>query len=163
MRNPTYTIRNYHSKDFEKLVRLVTEVRELGRSYCSISLLDLLESLSQRLVADGRLYCSFPNNESLRARIFKERWAMVRPIGHLHYFSCMSIDYLMAKNNLTVTYRRKHEAWGGLRAILRSVFSFLVQFKLYAAIKTLSSGMLSLFAEWLGMGDQWLIISTKEK
>ena len=47
MRNPTYTIRNYHSKDFEKLVQLVTEVQELGRSYCSISLLDLLESLSQ--------------------------------------------------------------------------------------------------------------------
>jgi len=47
MRNPTYTIRNYHSKDFEKLVRLVTEVQELGRSYCSISLLDLLESLSK--------------------------------------------------------------------------------------------------------------------
>jgi len=47
MRNPAYIIRNYHSKDFEKLVQLVTEVQELGRSDCSISLLDLLERLSQ--------------------------------------------------------------------------------------------------------------------
>jgi len=47
MRNSTYTIRNYHSKDFEKLVQLVTEVQESGRSCCSISLSDLLESLSQ--------------------------------------------------------------------------------------------------------------------
>src|SRR5512135_2320135 len=47
MRNPAYTIRNYHCKDFEKLVQLVTEVQELGRSDCSISLLDLLERLSQ--------------------------------------------------------------------------------------------------------------------
>jgi mycothiol synthase len=47
MRNPTYTIRNYRPKDFKKLVQLVTEVQELGGSYCSISLLDLLESLSQ--------------------------------------------------------------------------------------------------------------------
>lgn len=47
MRNSTYTIRNYHSKDFEKLVQLVTEVQESGRSYCSISLSDLLESLGK--------------------------------------------------------------------------------------------------------------------
>ena len=47
MRNPTYTIRNYHSKDFERLVQLVTEVQESGRSYCSISLSDLLESLGK--------------------------------------------------------------------------------------------------------------------
>jgi mycothiol synthase len=47
MRNFTYTIRNYHSKDFEKLVQLVTEVQELGGPSCSISLLDLYEGLSQ--------------------------------------------------------------------------------------------------------------------
>jgi len=47
MRNPAYTIRNYRSEDFEELVQLVTEVEELGRPYCSISLLDLFESLNQ--------------------------------------------------------------------------------------------------------------------
>jgi mycothiol synthase len=47
MDNPTYIIRNYHSEDFEKLVQLVTEVQELKQPYCSISLLDLIESLSQ--------------------------------------------------------------------------------------------------------------------
>ena len=47
MRNSTYTIRNYDSKDFEKLAQLVTEVRELGRPYCLFSSLDLFESLSQ--------------------------------------------------------------------------------------------------------------------
>lgn len=47
MRNSTYNIRNYDSKDFEKLVQLVTEVEELGRPYCSISLFDLFESLNQ--------------------------------------------------------------------------------------------------------------------
>jgi mycothiol synthase len=47
MRNSTYTIRNYDSKDFEKLAQLVTEVQELGRPYCLFSPLDLFESLSQ--------------------------------------------------------------------------------------------------------------------
>jgi len=47
MRNSTYTIRNYDSKDFEKLAQLVTEVQKLGRPYCLFSPLDLFESLSQ--------------------------------------------------------------------------------------------------------------------
>jgi mycothiol synthase len=47
MRNSTYTIRNYDSKDFGKLAQLVTEVQELGRPYCLFSLLDLFESLGQ--------------------------------------------------------------------------------------------------------------------
>jgi mycothiol synthase len=47
MRNPTFTIRNYHSRDFERVVQLVTEVQELGRSDCSISLSDLFESLRE--------------------------------------------------------------------------------------------------------------------
>jgi mycothiol synthase len=47
MRNSIYTIRNCDSKDFEKLAQLVTEVQELGRLYCSLSLSDLFESLSQ--------------------------------------------------------------------------------------------------------------------
>jgi mycothiol synthase len=47
MRNSTYTIRNYNSKDFEKLTQLVTEVRELGRPHCLFSPLGLFESLSQ--------------------------------------------------------------------------------------------------------------------
>jgi mycothiol synthase len=46
MRNPIYTIRNYRSKDFKKLVQLVSEVQELGRPYYSFSLSDLFESLS---------------------------------------------------------------------------------------------------------------------
>ncbi len=47
MRNSPYTIRNYDSKDFEKLAQLATEVQELGRPYWVFSLSDLFESLSQ--------------------------------------------------------------------------------------------------------------------
>jgi mycothiol synthase len=47
MGNSTYTIRNYRSKDFKKLVQLVTEVQELAQPYCLFSPLDLFENLSQ--------------------------------------------------------------------------------------------------------------------
>lgn len=47
MSNPTYIIRNYHSEDFDKLVRLGTDVEERGQTECLISPLDLIESLGQ--------------------------------------------------------------------------------------------------------------------
>lgn len=47
MSNPTYIIRNYHSEDFDKLVRLGTEVQEPGHNGCLISPLDLIESVGQ--------------------------------------------------------------------------------------------------------------------
>jgi mycothiol synthase len=47
MRNSTYTIRNYHSKDFDTLVQLGAEVQERGQPCCPISPLDLIESVGQ--------------------------------------------------------------------------------------------------------------------
>lgn len=43
----TYIIRNYHSEDFDKLVRLGTDVEERGQTECLISPLDLIETLGQ--------------------------------------------------------------------------------------------------------------------
>ena len=47
MRNSTYTIRNYYSKDFDTLVQLGVEVQERGQPCCPISPLDLIESVGQ--------------------------------------------------------------------------------------------------------------------
>ena len=47
MSSPTYIIRNYHSKDFDELVRLVDAVQELGPVECLISSSDLLESIGR--------------------------------------------------------------------------------------------------------------------
>jgi mycothiol synthase len=47
MSNLTTFIRNYHSEDFEKLVRLATDVQELGQTGSLLSPLDLIESAGQ--------------------------------------------------------------------------------------------------------------------
>ena len=47
MSKPTYTIRNYHPEDFDKLIQLQAEVHELRQTGCLISLLDLIESVGQ--------------------------------------------------------------------------------------------------------------------
>ena len=47
MSNPPYIIRNYRTQDFDKLVQLGVEVQELGKTWCLISPLDLIESVGQ--------------------------------------------------------------------------------------------------------------------
>ena len=47
MSKPTDIIRNYHSEDFDKLVRLGIEAQERGQTGCLISPLDLIESVGQ--------------------------------------------------------------------------------------------------------------------
>ena len=47
--------------------------------------LSLVKSIGD-LIERGTVYACFPNSESLRARLSKVRWRMVRPLGHLHFF-----------------------------------------------------------------------------
>ncbi len=47
MSYPTYIIRNYHTRDFDRLVQMTVEAQELGQAECLISPLDFMESVSQ--------------------------------------------------------------------------------------------------------------------
>jgi 2-polyprenyl-3-methyl-5-hydroxy-6-metoxy-1,4-benzoquinol methylase len=53
-----------------------------------------LEIFASVAHSKSRLYCSFPNKSSLRAILGKGSWRMVRPIGHLHFFSNESVRLL---------------------------------------------------------------------
>jgi hypothetical protein len=45
----------------------------------------------------GRLFASFPCSESRPARRFVTQWSMVRPYGHVNYFSKESARRLCAR------------------------------------------------------------------
>lgn len=78
------------------VVRSLAEV-PAGGAFDMMVALDVLEHVAEpitvlkrlRLLAgDGsRLYLAFPNRESLRYVVQRDRWRMVRPLGHVHYFS----------------------------------------------------------------------------
>jgi hypothetical protein len=50
-----------------------------------------LRSLWKLAAPKARLYCAMPNRESLRARRDRQNWRMVRPLGHVNYYSKKSI------------------------------------------------------------------------
>ncbi len=63
----------------------------------------MLSTLRAHSRPSTRLYCRFPNSRSLRARIRKDRWNMVRPLGHLHYFSKQSATRMFARSGWLIT------------------------------------------------------------
>ncbi len=101
----------------------------------------LLVDLRRRAHPGTRLYCRFPNKDSLRARIRKTKWQMIRPLGHLHYFSRRSLDAAFGQTGWQLTRRSKSE---------------IVQFRFPPPVWR--PPILAMMAiDVLGLGDQWLI------
>jgi len=53
-----------------------------------------LERACLRLKEGGLIFAAFPYADSLEARTLGSQWPMVRPFGHLHYFSRKSAELL---------------------------------------------------------------------
>jgi hypothetical protein len=51
----------------------------------------ILRKLRKVAAPGATLYGAMPNTQSFRARLQKGRWRMVRPLGHVHYWSRKSI------------------------------------------------------------------------
>jgi len=108
---------------------LVRAVEELNDDDYDVAVLaDVLEHLrdpramvhfvGQRMKS-GTLYACFPNNQSLRARLAARKWRMVRPFGHLHFFSKSSLTVMLASNGFRLRDLRRTDLAGGpLRSLV---------------------------------------------
>jgi SAM-dependent methyltransferase len=117
---------------------------------------------ARKLDRGGRFYCSFPNVESFRAKCGKINWRMVRPLGHLHYFSKGSVVKLLEDNKLLAL---RIDTYDKLRAgAVKTVFAHLFQRDFRKAAGALIHTMnstLSTLIEKYGSGDQWRVIATR--
>jgi len=112
--------------------------------------LDVLEHLAdplavlkqlRRLAAPGaRLYCSVPNRQSFRARFFRTRWRMLRPLGHVNYWSRQSLTQAMQLAGFGIVKIYATDLWEPRRP------------------KTARDLVLAAI-ERLGIGDQWIAIA----
>jgi hypothetical protein len=135
-----------------ELPHIYSDITKLPRPYRADVLvaLDVLEhvndpvgtlrSLRSLTSLAGRLYCAVPNRESLRARLRREGWRMVRPIGHLHYFSKRSLFHAMFSAGFEVVNLQRTD--------LRQS----------QPIRSLRDGVHAAI-EKFGLGDQWIAIA----
>lgn len=60
---------------------------------------DYLKKISYRTKKNGLIFLTYPNSESFKSRILKDKWQMVSPLAHIHFFSEKSSKILLEKCN----------------------------------------------------------------
>lgn len=140
---------------------IVNDIKELplNLKFNRIVIFDVLEHLQNpihllkqvRRVADSdvRLFCTFPNKDSILAKCYRSKWRMIRPLGHLHFFSKESIKITLNKSG-----------WDSTKIVSSrpnciSNFDIISEF---FEIQSISSNKLINFPHELLLGqDQWYI------
>jgi SAM-dependent methyltransferase len=112
--------------------------------------LDVLEHIAdpvatlrqlRRLACPGaRLYAAMPNRVSLRAIVCRQHWRMLRPLGHVNYWSRPSVMKAFAESGFDIEDLRKTDLWES------------------RPIRTLRSAAKAAI-EYSGFGDQWVVIA----
>jgi 2-polyprenyl-3-methyl-5-hydroxy-6-metoxy-1,4-benzoquinol methylase len=138
---------------------VVADIKQLrDKHYDVVVMGDVLEhienpsemlQLVSALVSSGTLYAFFPNNESLRARCGRTNWRMVRPFGHLHFFSKQSLTIMLLSNGFQIKKLQKTDLvdphdrsnWLPSKALPMNIFMLLFQ---------------------RHFGDQWIVQAEKQ-
>lgn len=102
--------------------------------------LGLMRRLKMRVGESSVFFCSFPCKDSRPARAYRGRWAMVRPYGHLHYFSFESARNMFVLAGMVV----KDIRLARITSIPEMILSFNVRSLLYEVVK---GGMDQIYAQ----------------
>ncbi len=143
------------AKTLTDVVKDITQIDQAG--FDVIVIADVLEHLEDPLsfvksigdlIETGTVYACFPNSQSLRARLAKSKWRMVRPLGHLHFFSRQSLLIAFESNGFNVKQLAKTD---------------LIEFRCRSLFKPVRLFPVNLFLSltehfW---GDQWIVHSEK--
>ena len=120
----------------------------------------LLQALGTRLRPGGRLYLAIPNADSAEARWLQTRWSMVRPLGHLHYFSRQSVLLLLQQVGCELSYSRQTNV-GTERYKVRRAIDRVLRERRYGELRTIVSVLFKRSQDLIGRGDQWHVRAVK--
>jgi len=82
--------------------------------------LSLLEKLGKIANNSAVIYLTFPNKDCLTAKFLRGKWPMVRPIGHLHYFSKKSVKIMFGKSNWKIKKIYSYWAFNSFIDLIKS-------------------------------------------
>lgn len=141
----------------------------------AIVLQDVLEHVSDPLTAlsefleflapNAVLLMAVPWSESKLARINKVQWCMVRPLGHLHYYSRKSAELLLNKLKFVVIASNSVNIYGNYwKDFLHATLSFsygLVSPSRWTSLRARSSRLAKLITQFPGdlAGDQLCVLA----
>lgn len=128
--------------------------------------LDFLREISSKTGNSATFIITVPAGDSTEARKFGVDWEMIRPLGHLHYFSAKSIEFLADELNLEVIKIEKFRREQRTKSIMRVILFPLL--RLRHMIRRTNSTNPYLLANLINyvriaysQGDQYFVILAK--
>ena len=59
--------------------------------------IEMLKKINSKIKKGGKIFLTYPHSESFKSKILKDRWSMVSPLAHIHYFSKKSTKIMLEK------------------------------------------------------------------
>jgi hypothetical protein len=147
-------------------INIVEDINDLPQDirFDFIILQDVIEHLEnpiemlkkiKELSSSGAIIGScFPNRDALISRIKKDKWSMIRPVGHLHFFSSKSIEKMFENSGWKL--KKKYSYWPAPSALY-----YIKNFDLHSKnpLKLIGRIFRNLIFNELLLGkDQWYAI-----
>jgi len=119
-----------------------------------------LEKLAKNMKKGSLIAITTGDIESLTARIRKEKWRLIHPPTHIHYFSMKTLETLLNRNGFEVIYNRY---CGFYRSLDFTAYRILVLSKLSPGLYTyLSKWGLAQASFYLNLYDIMYVIAKKK-
>ena len=119
-----------------------------------------LQKLSPYVPSGGLIAITTGNIASLNARLSKERWRLLHPPTHIHYFTLQSLGRLLENYGFKVMYKSHCGFYRSIDNVAYNLFVLrLKNNTLYKALKTLR---VTSFDFYLNMYDIMYVIAEKK-
>ena len=127
--------------------------------------IEILKKINKKMRKNGQIFLTFPYSESFKSKILKERWQMVVPLAHLHFFSLKSTNIMLKRAGFK-TVEIKDFSFVEVRRLVRNFFKlplFILKDILKLNFKNIFKHLFEFFLNFLDLikGDQLKVVAIK--
>lgn len=172
-----WTCQGLELRSFIKGPGIKTKMEKISSQNDVVAALDVLEhvvnpikyltSINKKMKKNGKIFLTFPHSESFKSRLLKDRWSMVVPLSHIHFFSKKSSEVMLTKSGFKILFIKEFSFVEPRRLIRNTLkLPFLVLKDIFCLnIKNIFFRFFETFLNILDLlkGDQIEIVAYKIK
>ena len=127
--------------------------------------IEMLKKINSKIKKGGKIFLTYPHSESFKSKILKDRWSMVSPLAHIHYFSKKSTKIMLEKAGYKILVIKDY-SFVELRRLIRNIIKlpiFVLKDIFKLNFKNIFYRFIELFLNILDLinGDQLKVIAKK--
>ena len=124
-----------------------------------------LRSIKKKIKKGGKIFLTFPNSDSFKSKILKDKWAMVAPLAHIHYFSEQSTKIMLNQSGFEILFIKDFSYVEG-RRLIRNILKlplFFLKDLINLEFKNIINRLIEAFLNILDLikGDQFKVVAKK--